>query len=110
MNVLSGRVTYARGSGVAIIGCMGARDWRTVGVDVPAADLPLPRWTFWAVVPVIVPLAAMLYLNRHWSEIPLRFSVGSGRDLLTRTPLHVYAPLIFGAGMAAVLLFTVLVG
>jgi uncharacterized membrane protein len=82
---------------------MSARDWSTVG-----AEASLPRWVRWAIPPPLIPLAAMAWIAAHWDRIPLRFATHFGKGgrpdgWTTRTPLHVYGVLIFGAGLAALL-------
>ena len=82
---------------------MSARDWRTVG-----AEPSLPRWIRWAIPPPLIPFAAMAWIAARWDRIPLRYAshfAGGGRPdgWTARTTLHVYGVLIFGAGLAALL-------
>ncbi len=92
---------------------MSANSARTSGVDEPREDEGLPVWFLWALPPLAAPLAAMAWLCAHWDAIPARFVVHHGRGYrpdgwVTRTPLHVMGPLIFGAGLAVLMLVVAL--
>jgi len=67
-----------------------------------------PRWALLALVPFAVLAACAVYLQLHWNDIPPRFPVHWGSNGPNgwegRTFLGVYSVLIFGAGMAAVLI------
>jgi len=62
----------------------------------------LPRFVWLAVGPFVLLLAAAVYLNLHWAQIPLRFPVHFGPDgtadrWAERSIKGVYGPLFFGA-------------
>ena len=74
----------------------------------------LPRWTFLALVPFLLAAACAAYLQIRWNDIPQRFPVhwgAHGADRWeTRTFLGVYSPVIFGAGLAEVLIAAGIMG
>ena len=83
---------------------MSARDWSTIGMGSS-----LPRWTRWAIPPLLVPLAAMIWIGTHWDRIPLRYATHFGSNgrpdgWTTRTPLHVFGIPIFAEGLTAILI------
>lgn len=80
----------------------------------PPADGPLPRWITLASVPFAFPLAAALYLNAHWSEIPARYAIhwdlnGHANGWATKSVLSVYGPFMFAGGLMLLLLLMGLV-
>jgi len=85
---------------------MNANSTGTVGVDVPT-DSELPGWIWLVFPPMAFPLAAALWLRAHWAEIPERFPMHYGTNgpdsWAARTPLHVFAPLIFAEGLVLVM-------
>jgi len=88
---------------------------RAAAAAVPAAPPAapgghhLPRWLAWALGPFAFPLAAALYLQAHWAQIPERFPVHWGADgqpngWANRTAGGVYGPLLFAAGLMLLIL------
>ena len=69
----------------------------------------LPRWLSWALPPFAFPLAAALYLQAHWDQIPERFPIhwganGQPNGWAHRTAGGVYGPLLFAAGLMLLML------
>jgi uncharacterized membrane protein len=88
---------------------MSGRDWSAIGTDVPRDRAPLPPWRWWAIPPLLTPLGAMAWMGMRWDRIPLRYATrfgpgGRPNGWQTRTPLHVYGPLIFAEGLVALIL------
>ncbi len=83
---------------------MSSRDWSTIGGGRSVSGLSprgeRPPWIRWAILPPLIPLAAIAWLATHWDRIPLRF----GHPLTARTPLHVFGFLIFAAGLTTLLM------
>lgn len=84
-----------------------------VAVSAPPPVQPgghhLPRWLAWALAPFALPLAAALYLQAHWAQIPARFPIHWGADgqpngWANRTAGGVYGPLLFAAGLMLLIL------
>jgi uncharacterized membrane protein len=93
---------------------MSGRDWRTIGVDAPRERAPLPPWIGWAIPPLAAPLGVIAWIDMRWQRIPLRYATHFGppsrsTGWTTRTPLHVYGPLIFAEGMVALFLAMALI-
>jgi uncharacterized membrane protein len=73
--------------------------------ELSAAPERLPWFTWLGVVPLLLLLAAALYLHANWDSIPLKFPVHYGFDgdpnrWADRTIQSVYGSLLFGAEMA----------
>jgi len=88
---------------------MSGREWRTIGADAPRDRAPLPPWIRWAIPPLAGPLGVMAWIHMRWDRIPLRYATHFGpgnraNGWTTRTPLHVYGPLIFAEGLVALML------
>jgi uncharacterized membrane protein len=69
----------------------------------------LPVWLGWALPPFALPLAAALYLQAHWDQIPERFPIhwganGQPNGWAHRTAGGVYGPLLFAAGLMLLML------
>lgn len=69
----------------------------------------LPPWLAWALPPFAFPLAAAVYLQAHWDQIPERFPIHWGADgrpngWAHRTAGGVYGPLLFAAGLMLLIL------
>lgn len=82
--------------------------------DLPLGTAALPRWVLLALVPFAGLAGCAIYLRVHWNEIPARFPIHWGmhgpNGWSGKTFLGVYAPLIFGAGLMALLLALGMVG
>lgn len=68
----------------------------------------LPGGWLLQLMPFAILLVTSLYVSAHWNEIPDRFPVhwginGMPNGWSTRTPLGVYGPLFFGAGLVALI-------
>ena len=69
----------------------------------------LPSWLGWALPPFAFPLAAAVYLQAHWEQIPERFPIhwgssGEPNGWAHRTAGGVYGPLLFVAGLMLLML------
>jgi uncharacterized membrane protein len=78
--------------------------------DLDATRLVFPRWSWLALPPFAIPLAAMQYLRAHWDEIPARFAVhfnaaGEPNRWAEKSERSVFAPLWFSMGMLLLFLF-----
>jgi uncharacterized membrane protein len=74
----------------------------TRSIELSEAQEHLPRFIWLAVAPFALLALAAVYLNLHWSQIPLRFPVHFGPDgtpnrWAERSIKGVYGPLFFGA-------------
>jgi uncharacterized membrane protein len=74
----------------------------TRSIELSETPERLPRFVWLAVGPLVLLLAAAVYLNLHWAQIPLRFPVHFGPDgtpnrWAERNIKGVYGPLFFGA-------------
>jgi hypothetical protein len=82
--------------------------------QLPGGRFGLPRWMFLALVPFALLAVSAVYLQIRWNDIPLRFPVhwgAHGADRWeTRTFLGVYSPIVFAAGLAAVMLIAGIMG
>jgi len=83
-------------------------------VDAPRDRAPLPPWIGWAIPPLVAPLGVMAWIGMRWQRIPLRYATHFGppnrsTGWTTRTPLHVYGPLIFADGLVALILAMALI-
>jgi len=80
----------------------------------PAGRDSLPPWTFLAPLPFLLLGSCAIYLWVHWSNIPPQFPIHWGvhgpNGWSHRTFLGVYSPLIFGAGLATLLIAVGLMG
>lgn len=75
----------------------------------PGGGQHLPPWLGWALPPFALPLAAALYLEAHWNQIPERFPIhwgahGEPNGWAYRTAGGVYGPLLFAAGLMLLML------
>jgi uncharacterized membrane protein len=85
------------------------RPHATSAPEVREADLDttrrvFPRWSWLALPPFAIPLAAMQYLRAHWDDIPERFAVhfgatGEADRWTDKSEQSVFAPLWFSVGM-----------
>ena len=78
----------------------------------PSSD-HLPRWFPLSLGPFLLLLAAARYVQAHWNEIPARFPVhwganGQPNRWVDKTPIGVFGPLMFGAGLLLLLLMLAL--
>ena len=72
--------------------------------DLASRTPDLPRWSWLALPPFAIPLAAMLYVRAHWDEIPARFPVhfngaGEPNRWAERSERTVFAPFWFSEGL-----------
>ena len=79
--------------------------------ELAPSERALPWWTWLALPPFAIPVAAMLYLRVRWDEIPARYPVHFGPNgepdrWVARTQGAVFGPLWFAEGM--LLLFLLL--
>lgn len=79
----------------------------------PGGGHPFPPWLGWALPPFALPLAAALYIQAHWSQIPGRFPIhwgvnGQPNGWANRTAGAVYGPLLFAAGLMLLMLLLAL--
>ena len=75
----------------------------------PGGGHHLPPWLGWALPPFSFPLAAAVYLQAHWDQIPERFPIhwgssGEPNGWAHRTAGGVYGPLLFAAGLMLLML------
>ena len=75
---------------------------------VPRRPTKLPGGWLLQVTPFAILLLAGAYVSAHWDQIPDRFPVHWGIDgrpngWSVRTPMGVYGPLFFGAGLVALI-------
>jgi uncharacterized membrane protein len=78
---------------------------QTQGAPV-AQQAGIPSWSLLLIGPFLFMLAAAMYLQLHWNQIPDRFPIHWGADgqpngFSTRSWKGVFGPLAFGAGLCA---------
>jgi uncharacterized membrane protein len=105
---LVGAVAYYRAHGLiapfAVNRSAGERS-----VELSETPERLPRWTWAGVGPFVLLALAALFLNDHWSSLPVRFPVHFGLDgtpdrWVEKSFRGVYGPLILGGEICALLI------